>query len=999
MGLGDFPSDRGETESVDPGDVDDSPPVALPAGTLVAGRYRLAAVLGHGGYAVVYRARDEATGSGVALKILRTDRVTAVAARRLQREAESAAAVRHPGLVSVSGHGTSEHGPYLAMELVEGETLRERIARGPLPVTEATRLAMGIAEALAALHDLGLVHRDLKPSNVLLGPDGAPRLADLGLVTALDPGDETRATRADGLVGTMEYLSPEQALGRAVDARSDLYSLGVVLFEMLAGQLPFVAQSSLGTVLARVTEAPTPLTDSRPDAPAWLVGVVHKLLAREPDQRYGSAAELAADLRAERGPALASPAAPPARTKRWPQAAALAAVALTVVAAGAALRPRVVQPAAARLAAVDVVDGALRGKDADGRVLWVHRFAVPLVDSAYAAPQSDTDGVRLRLRTSSAAPQAWVIAPDAPKGPGVLHAVSAEGRLLWKRPAGRVVHFGGERFDRFSANRLHALTDARGRRRLFLSVAHHRSFPGALEELGPDGRTVAEYWSPGHVTSVNRVPFAGRDALAVGGYHNETRGAGLALLDLDAPSGRMPAVADKFRCSDCGTRDPLAALVFPGSDALRELSAGQGAAQVIEVHETESGLSVTVLQARYRSEVDGRDVEAVVRYELDAEAHRVLGVVAGDGFLRLHEKLHATGEIDHPFGDADRRALARVRRWSGTGWSELASAFTVSPAKVDYADGRLRARDREGTVLWSAPLEQPPASRRHGEIELGAADLDEDGRNEAYVVSAGRLQVFEPDGRLRYGYQSDLAALAFGGREFRAPYRVALVQPAARGGLWVGSHHHTWFPSVLEQLDARGRRLSRYVSNGYIGDVAEATIGGRELIFVGATSNETRGASLAVFDRRHLAGSAPAEDATYACAGCLPGHPLAFVVFPRLDAARAITGDAGGSVGFQAIEFPNADEIKVLLVQIQPNRKDATLQFDAAATYLLDARTLAVREAWADGTYQNWHRLLHKQGHLDHDYGPQDEADLLAVRAWDGTRFVPLGDGVRYLER
>ncbi|MCL4822460.1 MAG: serine/threonine protein kinase [Vicinamibacteria bacterium] len=677
--MGQVPSPRGETESVDPLDLGIAAEPALPAGTLVGGRHRIGAVLGRGGYAVVYRACDEATGTAVALKVLRADRVSAVAVRRLQREAETAAALDHPGLVPVLDHGLAEQGPYLAMELVEGETLRERLARGPLPVAEATRLAAALAETLDALHAHGLVHRDLKPSNVLLGADGQPRIADLGLVTALADDDATRATRADGLVGTMEYLSPEQALGRAVDARSDLYSLGIVLFEMLAGQLPFAAQSSLGSVLARVTEAPAPLSDSRPDAPPWLVGVVHKLLAREPGQRYGSAAELAADLRAERGPALpapAAPVAPPARITRRSHAVAFGAVALAILAAGAALRPRITPPTPGpRLTAVHVVDGALRGKDAEGRVLWVHRPPVPLLDRAYAAPETDGDGVRLWLRTSGAEQQVWLIAPEGPKGPGVLHAFSAEGRPLWIRAPGRPVHFGAERFDRFSANRLHALTDARGRRRVFLSVAHNPWFPGALEELGPDGRTVAEYWSPGHVTSVARVRFGGRDALAVGSYHNETRGAGLALLDLENPSGRMPAVAEKFRCSDCGSRDPLAALAFPGSDALRASSAGQGAAQVMEVHDSEAGLAVTVRQARHRSEVDGRDVDAVVRYELDAEARRVLGVVAGDGYLRLHERLRAAGEIDHPFGDDDLRELARVRRWDGTGWSELPSAL------------------------------------------------------------------------------------------------------------------------------------------------------------------------------------------------------------------------------------------------------------------------------------------------------------------------------------
>ncbi|MCM2257041.1 MAG: serine/threonine protein kinase [Vicinamibacteria bacterium] len=669
MSLGPVPpADGNETDSVTPADLEGISAPTLPEGTLVDGRYRVGAVLGSGGYAVVYRAVDETSGAVVALKLLRPDRVSPVAIRRLQREAQSA--VDHPALVPVFDQGIAPEGPFLVMELVEGETLRERLKAGLPPVAAAIAMALAVADALQALHDAGLVHRDLKPSNILLGRDGGVRIADLGLVTALEADEETRVTRADGLVGTMEYISPEQALGQDVDNRSDLYSLGIVLFEMLAGQLPFSARSSLGSVLARVTTEPPPLSDSRPDAPAWLVAIVRQLLARDPAHRYSSARDVAADLRTQRAPEGHEATAQPQAARRlW--ALGLALILLAVVGSGFALRRGAVDPRARQLAMADVVGGVLRARDASGEVLWVHRFATSLPDKQYALPSDGASGARLVVHEVDGQPEVWLLGPDSRQRPGLLLVFTAAGRLRVQRELGRPVTFGDERYERFVGNALYTVTDERGRRRLFLTAAHQPWFPSVLAELGPDGSAVSEFWAPGHMLRLNRIRFARRDALALGGFNNESRGAGLAILDLAAPTGRMPAEKHAYRCSDCGSRDPLAAIVLPSSDVLRSLQNGQGSARVMDSLETEAGLAVSVAHGGIESELSSETREISVRYELDPTLRRVVRITPDGLLFEAHARLHKAGQLDHAFGPGDLRELARVKRWDGTRYVEL----------------------------------------------------------------------------------------------------------------------------------------------------------------------------------------------------------------------------------------------------------------------------------------------------------------------------------------
>ncbi|HTR97875.1 MAG TPA: serine/threonine-protein kinase, partial [Candidatus Acidoferrales bacterium] len=250
-------------------------PVEDLAGTTIA-HYRVEAKLGQGGMGVVYRARDARLGRDVALKVLPAS-VAADGERRarLLREARSAAAVNHPNIAAVYDVGESEGRVYLAMELVEGATLRERLAAGALPAQQAVRIARGIAAGLARAHEKGIVHRDLKPENVMIGRDGAVKILDFGLakLRAPDSTDSALAkqdtqTLEGRVMGTPGYMSPEQAAGRPVDQSTDVYALGAVLHEMLTGGLPGMGSGR------------------KPIADARLEAIVAKSLEPWPDQRW-----------------------------------------------------------------------------------------------------------------------------------------------------------------------------------------------------------------------------------------------------------------------------------------------------------------------------------------------------------------------------------------------------------------------------------------------------------------------------------------------------------------------------------------------------------------------------------------------------------------------------------------------------------------------------------------------------------------------------------------
>lgn len=299
-------TDSFHTETVDPADPIDPPSIHIFApGTCLGERYEIREALGIGGSAVVYAAADRHLDTAVALKVLRADRLNEGALRRFRREVAVARKANSPRLVRVFDIAETADAIYLSMELVDGDTLRDELRNGPVTIQRAVDIAIEILEALAVLHDLSIVHRDVKPGNVLFTGSGTLKLADFGLAREWESLGGARLTKTDVVVGTIEYLAPEQALGRAVDARTDLYSVGIVLFEILTGKVPHAKDSSLGTLLAHVHEDAPDVRAARPDAPRWLTSIIRRLLEKDPARRYPSAAAVLRDLRRRSGPGLA----------------------------------------------------------------------------------------------------------------------------------------------------------------------------------------------------------------------------------------------------------------------------------------------------------------------------------------------------------------------------------------------------------------------------------------------------------------------------------------------------------------------------------------------------------------------------------------------------------------------------------------------------------------------------------------------------------------------
>src|SRR5918999_2304159 len=281
--------------------------------TVFDGRYRVLRKLGSGGMANVYLAEDGELGRQVAIKIL-NDRHAAddQFVERFRREAKNAAGLSHPNIVQIYDRGEAEGTYYIAMEYLEGQTLKELAGvRGPLPVRDAIAYTRQILAALRFAHRKGIVHRDIKPHNALIDDDGRLKVTDFGIARA---GPASQMTEAGSIIGTAQYLSPEQARGGPIDQRSDLYSVGVVLYELLTGTVPFTGDTPVEIAMKHLSSVPEPPSAKRAEIPRDLDLVVMRALAKDPSERYHSAEEMDADLRrVSRGVAI-SPATEEAAT-------------------------------------------------------------------------------------------------------------------------------------------------------------------------------------------------------------------------------------------------------------------------------------------------------------------------------------------------------------------------------------------------------------------------------------------------------------------------------------------------------------------------------------------------------------------------------------------------------------------------------------------------------------------------------------------------------------
>ncbi|HEX9163185.1 MAG TPA: serine/threonine-protein kinase, partial [Thermoanaerobaculia bacterium] len=265
------------------------------------GPYRLAGLIGEGGMGAVYRARDTRLGRDVAIKILTnvtlSDRERLV---RFEQEARATGMLNHPNLLTIYDVGNADGTPYLVSELLQGENLRDRLNRGPLPPRKAAEIALLIAHGLGAAHEKGIVHRDLKPENIFLTRDGRVKILDFGIakLTAVgrDASFKQAATEPGMVMGTVGYMSPEQVRGEEVDPRTDIFALGTILYEMLSGQRAFKRNSAIETLGSILKDDPPDLLQVNPGIPTALDRLVRRCLEKDREQRFQSARDLAFNL-------------------------------------------------------------------------------------------------------------------------------------------------------------------------------------------------------------------------------------------------------------------------------------------------------------------------------------------------------------------------------------------------------------------------------------------------------------------------------------------------------------------------------------------------------------------------------------------------------------------------------------------------------------------------------------------------------------------------------
>lgn len=527
--------DRTRTRNLSPRESSGGEPGGIrlfAAGTAVGSRFEIRSVRGTGGSAVVYSAFDRDLKQVVALKVLRADRTSPAALARLRREVAIARQAASPRLVRVYDIDASGESVFLTMEDIEGGSLKERLAEGPPPLVDTLRIAGEILEALAVLHGLGIVHRDVKPGNVLLAADGSVKLADFGLARRFEA-DETRATATDAIVGTVEYLSPEQALGKDLDGRSDLYSFGITLWEMLTGGVPFRRDSAVGTALAHVREPAPRLRSVRPEAPAWLAAFVARLLAKTPGERYATAEAALQDLRARR--AASVPRIAPRR------ALAIAAVLAVAALAAVVVGRQVTRPSGAVRLAPHANGRGVVALDANGRAIWertdlpntsgIRFYRTPGGGRGVAAVLGETFGLE---RTGA---RLVLLDPGSGSVQREIRIAGPVGTATWGVP------------DRWGFGGLESVdADGRDGDELVLSFINPESFPAAAVLVDPEtGASQTLYFSSGHQVLLGSVDVDGdgrKELLFSSAANRLGQYAAVTALRPAAPAGspEMPGI-------------------------------------------------------------------------------------------------------------------------------------------------------------------------------------------------------------------------------------------------------------------------------------------------------------------------------------------------------------------------------------------------------------------------------------------------------------------------
>jgi hypothetical protein len=474
--------------------------MALSAGTRL-GPYEILGPIGAGGMGEVYRARDTRLGRDVVVKVLPGEvSHTPERLHRFEQEARLAGSLSHPNVLTVFDVGAHEGAPYLVTELLEGRSLREVLAAGPLPPRKAVEYTQQAALGLAAAHERGVVHRDLKPANLFVTKDGRLKVLDFGLakLTQVDPlnvadSQLSTDTAAGKVVGTVGYMSPEQVRGHAVDARSDIFALGAVLYEVLSGRRAFTGDTAADTMTAILTKDPENVSRPGHIVPSSLDRIVRRCLEKDPAERFQSAKDVAFALEAESGSAGVATAGIPVVSWRWRRIAVGAA--LVILGLAAALGGR--SPGVPRVTAIREVthDGLNKGRlHTDGLRVY---YTVSVGNSTWLMQAPVTGGDSVRLECSVRAPvildvqasRNELLVADATRNyaPNPLWSLSTMGGsqrpvgelevsdAAWTADGQRIIYASGN--DVFEAR-----SDGSGSRRLLTAPARVL-FP----RLSPDG--------------------------------------------------------------------------------------------------------------------------------------------------------------------------------------------------------------------------------------------------------------------------------------------------------------------------------------------------------------------------------------------------------------------------------------------------------------------------------------------------------------------------------
>ncbi len=401
----------------------------LTGGTRI-GVYEIESVIGEGGMGVVYRAHDTNLKRAVAIKVLSDELAHAGARRRFQREAQTASSLNHPHIVAVHDAGEFDGRQYLVTELVDGGTLRDWMRDPRHGWRQSVELLIGVADALAAAHQAGILHRDIKPENILITKSGYAKLADFGLAKILEdvpPEADTRTvagsrTRPGAVLGTIAYMSPEQAAGDPLDARSDVFSFGVVVYELISGRRPFAGRTDADVLHAIMHDAPAPLPHEAPLGP-----IVAKALERDPADRYQSMRDLVVDLRRAVRQSADGGVSRSGSVWRWPAAAVLVAA----VGAGGwyAMRPLGTPAGREYQQLTDLADSATSpALSPDGRMLAFVRAPSPFSGApAELFVQRLPDGELVQLTRDGMTKANPKFSPD---GSRIAYTTPADSKLL-----------------------------------------------------------------------------------------------------------------------------------------------------------------------------------------------------------------------------------------------------------------------------------------------------------------------------------------------------------------------------------------------------------------------------------------------------------------------------------------------------------------------------------------------------------------------------------------